>query len=298
LFITDDGLQADSVRLTPREVCSPQTVGKNGGAWCPFGRGGDQAGDQQEDDARSLVFETAPLMTRMEVLGAPVVTLDVAADRPLANLAVRLCDVRPDATSLRVSFGILNLAHRDGHEAPTPLVPGQRYQVRILLNDAGAVFPAGHKIRVALSTSYWPMIWPSPERATVTVFGGFVEFPVRTPAAADALLPPLSGPETAPPEPTTEVREGVVRIDRLGLEVSSESHFNSNINDDDPLSAVVKMRQSQVISRGAWRIRIETEMEMSCDHDAFLLQATMRAFEGDMEVCRRGWDYSVPRNFA
>ena len=48
LFITDDGLQADSVRLTPREVCSPQTVGKNGGAWCPFGRGGDQAGDQQE----------------------------------------------------------------------------------------------------------------------------------------------------------------------------------------------------------------------------------------------------------
>jgi hypothetical protein len=178
------------------------------------------------------------------------------------------------------------------------LVPGQRYQVRILLNDAGAVFPAGHKMRVALSTSYWPMIWPSPERATVTVFGGFVEFPVRTPAAADALLPPLSGPETAPPEPTTEVREGVVRIDRLGLEVSSESHFNSNINDDDPLSAVVKMRQSQVISRGAWRIRIETEMEMSCDHDAFLLQAIMRAFEGDMEVCRRGWDYSVPRNFA
>ncbi len=298
LFATDDGLQADIGHLTPRDVCSPQTMGKNGGAWCPFGRGADQAGDQQEDDARSLIFETAPLRTRMEILGAPVVTLDVAADRPLANLAVRLCDVRPDATSLRVSFGVLNLAHRDGHDAPVPLVPGQRYQVRIQLNDAGAVFPTGHRIRVALSTSYWPMIWPSPEKATVTVFSGDLELPVRAPAAADALLSPLPGPETAPPEPTTKVREGVVRIDRLGLELSTEGSFNCYIDDDDPLSAAVEMRQSQVISRDAWRIRIETEMKMSCNHDAFLMQATMRAFEGDIEVCRRGWDYSVPRHLT
>jgi uncharacterized protein len=298
LFVTDDGLQASIAHLTPRKVCSSQTVGKNGGAWCPFGRGADQAGDQREDDARSLVFETAPLMTSMEILGAPVVTLDVAADRPLANLAVRLCDVRPDATSLRVSFGILNLAHRDGHGSPAPLVPGQRYQVRMQLNEAGAVFPAGHRIRVAISTTYWPMIWPSPERAVVTVFGGCLELPVRAPTAADALLPPFPGPETAPPEPTTEVREGVVRIDRLGIEVSTEGSFNSYLADDDPLSAAFEMRQSQAISRGAWRIRIETEMHMACNHDAFLLQATMRAFEGDMEVCRREWDHSIPRHFA
>lgn len=237
-------------------------------------------------------------MTRMEILGAAVVTLDVAADRSLANLVVRLCDLRPDATSLRVSFGILNLAHRDGHESPSPLVPGQRYQLRIQLNDAGAVFPAGHRIRVAISTTYWPMIWPSPEKATVTVFGGSLELPVRVPAAADALLPPLPGPETAATEPTTEVREGVVRIDRLGLELSTEGSFNSHLGDDDPLSATVEMRQSQVISRGAWRVRIETEMQMSCNHDAFLLHATMQAFEGEVEVCRRGWDYSVPRHFA
>ena len=124
LFLTDDGLRRSGRRLTPRAVCSPQTVGKDAGGWCPFGRGPDQAGDQREDDARSLVFETAPLDAAIEILGAPIVTLEVASDRPLANLAVRLCDVHPDGASLRVSFGILNLAHRDGHEAPTPLVPG------------------------------------------------------------------------------------------------------------------------------------------------------------------------------
>jgi len=298
LFLADAGLQADDAHLTPRTVCSSQTVGKNAGSWCPFGRAADQAGDQQEDDARSLVFETAPLDARIEILGAPIVMLDIAADRPVANLAVRLCDVHPDAASLRVSYGILNLTHRNGDETPAPLVPGHRYRVRVQLNDAGAAFPAGHRVRVALSTAYWPLIWPSPEIATVTVFGGSLELPVRVPVADDALLPPLPGPETAPPAPTTAIRPGVVRIDRLGLELGTEGSFKHHIDEDDPLSAVVEMCQSQTISRDAWRIRIETQMRMSCTHDAFLLWATMRACEGDEEICRREWDYSVPRHFV
>ena len=132
----------------------------------------------------------------------------------------------------------------------------------------------------------------------MTVFGGTLELPVRAPAATDALLRPLPEPETAAPEPTTEVRPGVVRIDRLGLELGTESSFKSHIDEDDPLSAVVEMRQSQTVSRGAWRIRIETSMRMSCTRDAFLLRATMRAYEGDEEVCHREWDYSVPRCFV
>ena len=88
------------------------------------------------------------------------------------------------------------------------LVPGRRYSVRIQLNEAGAVFPAGHRIRVALSTSYWPMIWPSPEKATVTVFGGTWICRCGPQPILDALLPPLPGPETAQPERVTVVRPG------------------------------------------------------------------------------------------
>ena len=84
----------------------------------------DQAGDQREDDARSLVFETMPLGAPIEILGAASVTLDITSDEPIANLAVRLCDVRPSGESLRVSYGVLNLTHRDGHETPAPLVAG------------------------------------------------------------------------------------------------------------------------------------------------------------------------------
>ena len=170
LFLTDEGLREAAAPLTARAVCSPQTVGKCGGDWVPFGRGRDQARDQQEDDARSLIFETTPLDAPIEILGAPIVTLDVASDRPIANLVVRLCDVHPSGKSLRVSYGVLNLTHRESHEQPALLAIGERYRVRIQLNDAGSVFPAGHKVRLAISTAYWPMIWPSPETATAADF--------------------------------------------------------------------------------------------------------------------------------
>jgi len=58
-----------------------------------------------------------------------MITLDLASDRPTANLVVRLCDLHPSGESLRVSYGVLNLTHRDGHERPALLVVGQQYRV-------------------------------------------------------------------------------------------------------------------------------------------------------------------------
>jgi predicted acyl esterase len=299
LFLTDAGLRNDATPLTARTLCSPQTVGKWSGNWVPFGRGRDQAGDQQDDDMRSLVFETPPLDAPIEILGAAVVTLDVASDRPIANLAARLCDVHPSGESLRVSFGVLNLTHRDGHERPAPLAIGERYWVRIQLNDAGSVLPAGHRIRLALSTAYWPMIWPAPETATLMIFGGTLDLPVRLPYATEALRP-LPAPESAPPEKPTRLRRGdmrIERIDRIGLEMGTEWKSRFHVEEDDPLSAVAELRETQTMSRDAWQIRIETQMRLSCARNTFLLQGSLRAWEGAGEVCRREWDRSIPRDF-
>jgi len=299
LFLTDMGLQDAAASLTPRPVCSPQTVGKCAGDWVPFGRGHDQAIDQREDDIRSLVFETTPLDAPIEILGAVIVTLDVASDRPIANLAVRLCDARPSGESLRVSFGILNLTHRDGHEQPALLATGQHYRVRVKLNDAGAVFPAGHKVRLAVSTAYWPMIWPSPQTATVTIFAGALDLPLRPRNAADATLSPLARPETAPPEKPTIIRRGdlrIERVDRLGLELGAQGKSHFHVDDNDPLSAVAELRRLQTMSREVWQIRVETQMRLSCTVDTFRLQGDLRAFEGDNEVCHRMWDRSIPRD--
>lgn len=248
------------------------------------------------DDARSLVFESTPLEAPIKILGAAIVTLDIMSDQPIANLAVRLCDGHPTGAALRVSYGVLNLTHRDGHETPSPLVVGQRYQVRVLLNDAGAVFPVGHKVRLALSTTYWPMIWPSPVKATLTIFGGTLDLPVRPPQAIDA-LPLLPDPETALPEPTTVVRPGVVYMNRIGLELATESKSTFHVEEDDPLSAVAELSRTETISRDTWRVGIETQTRLSCTRDAFRLQATLRAREGANEVSHREWDLSIPRDF-
>jgi hypothetical protein len=148
---------------------------------------------------------------------------------------------------------------------------------------------------VAISTAYWPMIWPSPEQATVTIIGGAIELPVRPKIAADLEPSPFLPPETAAPEPTTQIRPGVMRVDRLGLELGTEGSFETHLDEDDPLSAVVTVRQSQTVSRGSWRVRVDTQMRMSCTRDAFLLHASLQAWENDVEVCRRESSSEIPR---
>jgi hypothetical protein len=215
----------------------------------------------------------------------------------VAQIIARLCDVHPDGPSLRTSFGVLNLTHRDSHAVPSPLVPGERYTVRLQLNDCGAVFPAGHRVRLALSTSYWPMVWPAPERATVTILGGHLDLPVR-PARAEQ-LPAFKPVETAPAEKPRIVRPGVVVWDQLGgLKVGNDWHFERLLEDDDPTSAAVGMRRSMKIARGAWRTRVDTTLRMSCTRETFRLQASIRAFEGDTEICARDWDTTIKRELV
>ena len=126
-------------RLT---VSSPLSVGQFAGKWCSYNAPPDLPYDQREEDGGSLVFDGAVLTERLEILGTPVVELEFAVDRPVAMVAVRLSDVAPDGRATRISYGLLNLTHRDGHERPEPLVPGERYRVRVLLERDGAGAPA------------------------------------------------------------------------------------------------------------------------------------------------------------
>lgn len=119
-------------------------------------------GDQGNDDAGSLIFETDPLANECEILGFPQLTLRVAIDAPIGNLIARLVDVHPDGLTTRVSFGVLNLAHRRGNPEPKPMPPGIMEPVEIVLDAAGYRFRAGHRIRLSISTSYWPLILPPP----------------------------------------------------------------------------------------------------------------------------------------
>ena len=108
----------------------------------------------------------------MAILGLPEVDLELAVDKPDALVAVRLCDVAPDGASVLVSWGLLNLTHRDSDEHPEPLEPGRRYRVTVQLRMMGYQLAAGHRWRIAISPTFTRHAWPSPEMVQLSLFTG------------------------------------------------------------------------------------------------------------------------------
>jgi putative CocE/NonD family hydrolase len=303
---------------------SPQSLGEACGAWCGFGIGPEKPTDQRSDDGRSTCFETAPLPERLEILGAPVIHLEISVDRPLAFIAARLNEVMPDGTSARVTYGLMNLTHRDSHQFPKPVVPGERMRVSVQLNDCAHAFEKGNRIRVALSTSYWPLVWPSPEPVTLTVFTGAskLELPSRAPRPEDAKLRPFSGPESAEPLKKTYHRQAVGRrwverdigagtttyrieedmghftIEHIGLETDYVQREAYRISDEDPLAAEIDIRYAISIGRGDWRTRTETRTVMRADKTHFMLEGFLDAFEGEKQLVSRRWNQRIPRDLV
>jgi putative CocE/NonD family hydrolase len=124
--IARPGEEVPEEELTIR---SPLSVGQFAGKWCSYSAPPDLPYDQREEDGGSLVFDTGALTERCEILGGPVVELDVSATEPVAMIAARLSDVAPDGSATRVTYGLLNLTHRDRRaRAPGagPPPPGPR----------------------------------------------------------------------------------------------------------------------------------------------------------------------------
>lgn len=297
-----------------------QQCGEAAGVWCANGLPDEIAGDQGPDDALSLVFTTRELAEQLEVFGSPVVRLRLSADKPWALVSARLEDVSPAGESLLVSWGLLNLTHRDSHECPAPLEVGREYDVTLRLRACGHRFAAGHRIRLALTPTYWPHAWPSPEAAALSVCVGASSLELPVAALDRASTPEFAVPETAPPLPEAPGdgagRTRVVSVDpATGRHViRDEQRVRSSlpggerrvefgtdtysIVEGEPVSAVVHcMREVSSARPGReWSIRVEAEM--TCDAGSFLVSETFSASEAGDELFsaeRRHW---IPRDFV
>lgn len=322
LYLTGNGKLATAPESeTIAQGVSPQSVGEAAGAWCGYGLGPEKPTDQRVDDARSICFESDPLSAPLELLGAPIIELDLSVDRPEAFIAVRLNEIFPDGSSTRISYGLLNLTHRDGHAETKPVKPGERLHVSVQLKDVAHSFSVGNRLRIAISTTYWPLVWPSPEVVALTVFTGKsnVILPVREPREEDKHLAAFAEPESAPPLAMTYLRpdsghrrierdigsktstyyveedDGDSIIDSIGLRTDYIQKETYSICDDDPLSAIVKINTTISISRGEWRTRTETTSMMTADNTHYFLEANLCAYEGDRLILSRNWSEKIAR---
>lgn len=329
LHLNADGLgetDGPPLALPHRSV---QTIGLCAPEWLSQGALGEAPLDQRPDDGKSLTFDTLPLISDVAILGSATLELELATDRPLALLAARLNDVAPDGTSLRVALGILNLTHRNSDSAPTPMAPGQRTRVRLTLAETGHRFAVGHRIRIALSTAYWPVVWPSPAPVTLTLFAGAsrLVLPERADADGDAQVA-FAPPESGPALPVTvldvprirrQVTEDLItgvtayavegeggfigparryRLDPTGTVMGHAMRQCFEIAEDDPLSARAEIAQTYELERDGWVIRLETATRFHATADRFVVAAEARAFHRDRLVFERRWNAEPERDLV
>ncbi|GAB9467115.1 Serine protease family s15 [Globisporangium polare] len=153
-----------------RVIQTQSLQGAWSGEWLSFG-GPDMPGNQASDDALATTWTTAPLSENIEIIGYPEVRLTIKSSHPQALVAARLCDVAPSGKSTLISRGVLNLSHREGHSPSLvkEMPVGEAVDVLWKLNYCAYNVPVGHKVLLAVTPHYWPLLWPSPEPTQLTV---------------------------------------------------------------------------------------------------------------------------------
>jgi len=204
------------------------------------------------------------------------------------------------------------------------MVPGEAVRVTVPLKVCGHRVSAGHRLRLAVSTACWPLVWPARDPATMTVLteGSRLLLPVRRPAEDDPHVR-FAAPRHGPAAPATRLAEsrmarrvgfdlvadtatvvtegtgglfgeGVVRWDDIGTEIAHDLTRTMTVG-RDPLSAETRIVQRYAMGRDGWRIRIETETALVGDAEAFTITGEFRAYEGERLVRQRHWSERILR---
>ncbi|MFD3499052.1 CocE/NonD family hydrolase [Streptomyces sp. NPDC058678] len=308
----------------PFLVRSPQHTGIDAGRFLPLGNDADLPPDQREEDGRSVCFEFEAA-EELWVLGRPRVRLRLTSEVPRGQVIARVCDVAPDDSSTLVTRGVLNLSARQGRDKVVPWEPGVTEDVEFELNGIGHAFPPGHRIRLSVSSTYWPWIWPQPDSAAGFALdpeGSFLELPVRAGESVSGIT--FEEPEQSEPlgvnspvtldEPRPErlvvrdvakgewrlevdPRPGGTRVYPDGLECTEDALETFTINESDPLSARARSEWSVRLHRPelAWEATVRTRSELSCDETDFFASNEVICTDSDEVVFHRTWEKRIPR---
>jgi predicted acyl esterase len=316
-FLNHDGL-GEQRGLLDVTVSSPQDCGADSGEYCAIWLGPEMPGDQRRDDALSATWDSDALSADMQITGAPQITLKLSSDQATAKIAVRLNHIHPDGASTRITYGVLNLCHRDGHEVSSPLPLNEAITATLNLDQCAYTVPAGHRLRISISNSYWPLLWPSPVSTILDIHEGTVQIPLVNEVAGHTVaFPP---PEAADPWQTKTIREGTnsrrqetdlntgivhlhieddfgkIRDADHGLINGSIAREHWQIHPDDPLSAKGTCHWTDELERKDIKLRTEARCVMWSDSDHFYLNAKIEAFENDRRIYKRDVSDKIPRN--
>jgi hypothetical protein len=229
--------------------------------------------------------------------------------------------MQPDNKVTRVTYGLLNLTHRDGDADPVAMDPGRRYRVRVRLNDIAQTFPRGHRLRIAISSSYFPLAWPPPRSARLTIHtrNSRLTLPVREPrddvfsfydaqGAATGTRHQIQSGEQAwrvirnldSDTATLEVIQdsGIYRLEDVDITMRRRAEERYSYCADDFSSARGETLWTRTVERGEWKIKTVTRTVLRSNESHFLLDAELDAYEGEIRVFSKNWNLQIERDFV
>ena len=301
-------------------ITSKQNTGFDGGEYCIIWLGPEFPGDQAKDDAQSITFDSPAVVDDLDIVGQPTITLEFSVDKPVAHVAIRLNDVWPSGEVSRITYHLQNLCMRENRETPSALVPGQRYTLKIKMDDIAWKVPKGHKLRVSISTSYFPMMWPAPEPVALTVHTAKSELnlPIRKKPAVEKDVK-FGAPEAASPVAQKEIKPssnkrkvsvnaktgetkleivddfGRQEIKPHGMIIWGAGRENYSIMPDDPLSAKMETHWTEGRKRGTWETRTETYGRLTATKTHWIVWGKIEAYEGKRQVFVKEFNEEIER---
>jgi predicted acyl esterase len=285
---------------------------------------GEPTGDMRPDDAGSLVYDSDILQEKFEIVGLPRVRLRVKASASLAHWVARLEDVLPDGRIALVTGGLLNGSQRRSRLQPESLVSGESYDLEFELHLTTWTFQPGHRVRLSISNSLFPMIWPTPYLMTTTLVtdgeATCIELPI---IPAGRLGAPAFGPAEKR-EVRTDVRDlgsdvwpqgtnewkrdtarglvtytwsGKSRYEVGGRRFEATEKNVYETNESDPANARFLGEDSDRIELRGRTVDVLTFVEIRSDAGNFHVTFVRRVLENGRLVRERKWQETIPRVF-
>jgi len=285
---------------------------------------GEPTGDMRPDDAGSLVFDSPKVEESFEIVGFPTARLRVSSDAPLAHWVARLEDVQPDGTVSLVSGALLNGSQRFSRLKPEPLEPGEVYDLKIEMHFTTWTFQPGHRIRLSISNSLFPMIWPTPHSMTTQLYTGAENTCLELP-----VIPSVerSKPDFLPPE-QWEVRTDARYLEsvpwpqgfyewkrdlwsaKTSVEWRGTSDFETRgnryhtyernyyeTNDQSPAESRFSGQAGRRIELKGRILEIRSTLDVYSDENNFYVSIVRVVYENGKLVRQREWKETIPRMF-
>ena len=134
-------------------------VGSYGGNVCCIGnavQGGSFDQSQMELRNDILVYTSEALSEGVEITGFIESTLFVSSTGLDTDVTIKLIDVYPDGKAYNLDETIQRLRYRDGYDKEVFMEKNKVYKVDLTPMVTSNYFPAGHKIRIEVSSSNFP----------------------------------------------------------------------------------------------------------------------------------------------